>query len=278
METENKAAESAAVGIFGMENKQIITDLKQHVRETVVSSFTDQSRNVEELICQRYFSAVVPRDDNTMSTEEAYRQCLDWLSAMAVIRLDDAYGTVQRKLRKKLMDANSSDGISLYSDTWENVPAQMTLITPFRCNEIWTKFKKDTKDVWVIADEHVEKQQKSRTWREIMGNLPKWAIPSRKWAIAGLCVLGVAAFSVLLMWNPIIASQLAIIVAMASGIVTVLRNGEFMYSATKKKINMSDIPSKHPMLLKSLNEDLNATFDCLTTGRKILGLATPVVA
>ena len=50
-----------------------------------------------------------------------YVQCLDWLSAMAVIRLDDTYGVVQRKLRKKLMDATSSDGISLYSDTWENV-------------------------------------------------------------------------------------------------------------------------------------------------------------
>ena len=53
METENKAAELAAVGIFGMENKQIITDLKQHVRETVVSSFTGQSRNVEDLIRKR---------------------------------------------------------------------------------------------------------------------------------------------------------------------------------------------------------------------------------
>ena len=51
-----------------------------------------------------------------------YVQCLDMLSTMAVIRLDDTYDVVQRVLRSELlMNANSGDGISLSSVTWENV-------------------------------------------------------------------------------------------------------------------------------------------------------------
>ncbi|XP_042021111.1 protein ROOT HAIR DEFECTIVE 3-like [Salvia splendens] len=247
VKSDNETAKLGAVSIFAAENEQILTDLEKHARDRVVTCFKDESHKVEELIKDRLIFASRPMDDNTIPTkEEAYLQCLDLLSAMAVIRLYNTYDVVQRVLRSELhMDANSGDGISLSSDTWEN------------------------------------KLQQSKTWKEIKDNLPKWAISIRKWAIAGLCLLGVAAFCALLICCPIIAAKLAIIVAVASGVVTVLRIGTefmYMYTATKEKFNLSDIPSKHPTLLKSLYEDLKTTFDCLTTGCKILSPATPVVA
>ncbi|KAL1538426.1 protein ROOT HAIR DEFECTIVE 3-like isoform X3 [Salvia divinorum] len=274
METENETAKTAAVGIFGSENEQIVSDLEKHARDRVVATFKDESLNVDQLMRERFILALA-MGGNTMSTkEEAYRQCLDMLSTMAVIRLDDAYDVVQTVLRSELlMDANSNDGIFLSPVTWENVPLQMTLITPLRCKEIWTNFKQEMEAHLAIVDnayqEHQQQQQRS-------GTGTGWSLP--KWAILGLWILGVPAFIVLLYWNPMLASRLAIGAAVSSGLVTALQNGRYMYSATQEDIETDDVPSRHPRIMESLHQNLNTTYECLTIAQRILNLATPVVA
>ncbi|KAL1538429.1 protein ROOT HAIR DEFECTIVE 3 2-like isoform X1 [Salvia divinorum] len=292
MEIETETAKLAAVGIFGSENEQIVTDLENYARDKVVASFKNQSLNVDTLLRERFVLALVL--GNTMSTkekahckvigdtmptkEEAYRQCLDMLSTIAVIRLDDTYDDVQRVLRSELMDTNSNDGVSLSSVTWENVPLQMTLITPLRCKEIWTKFKQDMEDHLAIVDNvYQELMQPSGTGKR---SLPKWAVSVCKWAVFGLCVLGgVAAFTALFIWNPILASSLALALAIVLGIVEVLRNGIYMYTETKEKFNKSDdILSKHPKLMESMHEYLNRAQGSLITANRLLNSTASVVA
>ncbi|KAL1538433.1 protein ROOT HAIR DEFECTIVE 3 2-like isoform X1 [Salvia divinorum] len=310
METENETAKMAAVGIFGSEIEQILTDLEKHARDRVMTTFKVESLNVDQLMRERFVLACVPMGGNTkeetqcqvicntmstkekayrqvtgytMSTkeeahcqvigdtmptkEEAYRQCLDVLSTMAVIRLDNTCSDVQRVLRSELMDPNSGDGISLSSLRWKKVPPQMTLITPLRCKEIWAKFIQDMEAHLAKVEKAYQEQQQQQQQQSGTGT-GTWSLP--KWAILGLYVLGVVAFIALLYCNPILASPLALALAIARGIVTVLLNGRYKYSATGEDIQMDDIPSKHPMLMESLYEYLNATYECLTTANGIL--------
>ncbi|XP_047960544.1 protein ROOT HAIR DEFECTIVE 3 homolog 2-like isoform X2 [Salvia hispanica] len=276
---------------FATENEQIVTDLEKHARDRVVSCFKDEAPYVDKLLSQRYVHALAPRDDNTMPTkEEAYRQCIDILSEMAVIRLDDTYDVVQRVLRSELpIDANSGDGISLSSRTWENVPPQMTVITPLRCKEIWTKFKQEMDDRYSIAEKFEEEDrfsiaEKFEESQQLSGtvtrkrSLPKWVISVRKWAIYGLSIVGVAPFKILLYRFPKLVYKLAKAIGIARGMVAVLGNGRYMYSATEEELKEDDIPSRHPRLMEALQEHLNTTYKCLTTGQGILSLTAPVAA
>lgn len=53
LKSENERAKSAAVGIFGTEHKQIVSDLEQYARNSVVTSVKLLFRNVEKHLRER---------------------------------------------------------------------------------------------------------------------------------------------------------------------------------------------------------------------------------
>ncbi|XP_057808553.1 protein ROOT HAIR DEFECTIVE 3 homolog 1-like [Salvia miltiorrhiza] len=141
---ESERAESAIVDIFGVEKEEvgrIIADLKQHAANRVETFFKDESRYVATLMKKRFVFALFASKSPTI--KEAYSQCLDILSTMAVIRLDNNHDGVRRLLYSGLMDAHKISPDPLSSITWEKVPSQKTLITPIKCRDIWNKFKLD---------------------------------------------------------------------------------------------------------------------------------------
>ncbi|XP_047963948.1 protein ROOT HAIR DEFECTIVE 3-like isoform X2 [Salvia hispanica] len=272
METKKRPAKLAVVGIFGAENEQIegiVTDLEKHARDRVVTCFRDESHKVEKRMRERFILALAIGGNTMSNKEEAYHQCLDMLSAMAVIRLDDPnVVVVQRVLRSGfLLNAISGDGISADSPSsviWENAPPHLTVIPPSRCEEIWTKFKQDMEGHFATLERHQEKQNGTH------------ALP--KWAILGLCVLGVSAFILFLRSNPILATRLAIAVASSRGLITVLKSGRYMDSATKEEIDLNDILSRYPNLMSYVHENLDAAYKCLNIAQRIINRVTPVLA
>ncbi|KAL1557618.1 Dynamin-like GTPase that mediates homotypic ER fusion [Salvia divinorum] len=131
-----------------------------------------------------------------LAKKEAYLQCLDMLSTMAVIRLDEEYDVVRRVLHSELMDSNSGGGIStnyLSSSTWEEVPHEMTSITPIRCREIWVEFKGFT----VKALAEIEKTLQGL---KSVHTSEHWSV--LQWALIILAIAGAVALAAYLISNP----------------------------------------------------------------------------
>ncbi|KAL1538431.1 protein ROOT HAIR DEFECTIVE 3 2-like [Salvia divinorum] len=201
------------------------------------------------------FIVASSKDGDTMDKEKPYRQCLDFLAAMAVIRLDDAYDVVQRVLHSELMGGVGISTEYLSSVTWEKVSHGVTLITPLECREIWTRFQTDMELHLAKTDAYKKALESNSTGKE--GGA--WTPPT--WVILGLSVLGVTAFVGVLICYPEVVPALAISAALATGI------------AKQLKMNQGS-----PSLMEFLQKDLRRVYDCMTTVNDIAKLVVKNVA
>ncbi|KAH6758620.1 Root hair defective 3 GTP-binding protein [Perilla frutescens var. frutescens] len=117
-----------------------LTDLRLHATKLVENKFKEETDNVLHLMKERYILSL-------KENEEPFRKCLKLLSTMAVIRLDERDDDgVESLLFSELMGGDSGvqrSGDPLDSYTWEEVPPEVTLITPIGCKDIWVQFKMD---------------------------------------------------------------------------------------------------------------------------------------
>ncbi|XP_031476366.1 protein ROOT HAIR DEFECTIVE 3 homolog 2-like isoform X2 [Nymphaea colorata] len=138
------------------------------------------------------------KEDIRSITKNARAAALKLLAVLAAIRLDGQPDKIEKTLFSSLVDAGRgnqdrrivADGDPLASSTWEEVPSNMTLITPVQCKTLWRQFNAETEYLVVQAVSAQEAYKRSHNW------LPP------PWAIVAMAVLGFNEFMALLR-NPL---------------------------------------------------------------------------
>ncbi|KAL1538434.1 protein ROOT HAIR DEFECTIVE 3 2-like [Salvia divinorum] len=222
-----------------------------HIRSETLLSFTTQLK--------------AWRQDASMSILEAYERC---------------YGSCLEEFDELCSDYATIE-LANWVDDASTVREQLLReIKEHALNQLRDELSvsHNTKEVNNIRFVQTSIVQPSMT-RSRKLSLPKWAKSIRKWAIFGMSVLGVTGLTTLLTCHSAYAAPLAVALAIARGLIELLPDGRYMYSATKEELKMSDdIPHKHPMLMVSMHEALNTTYQSLITAQKLLNSAAPVVA
>ncbi|KAF3796049.1 ROOT HAIR DEFECTIVE 3 protein [Nymphaea thermarum] len=92
------------------------------------------------------------KEDIRSITKNSRAAALKLLAVLAAIRLDGQPDKIEKTLFSSLLDAGRgnqdrrivADGDPLASSTWEEVPPNMTLITPVQCKTLWRQFNAQT--------------------------------------------------------------------------------------------------------------------------------------
>ncbi|XP_057802087.1 protein ROOT HAIR DEFECTIVE 3 homolog 2-like [Salvia miltiorrhiza] len=266
---ECESAESTAVDIFGADKEEvgrIVADLKQHGANRVEAYFKDESRYVATLIRERFIiDLIAPESPTSEQKKKAYRQCLDILSTMAVIRLDEKYDDVERLLHSGLIDGDQISTYSLSSTTWEKVPSEKTLITPTKCRDIWGKFKLDM-ELFLANDKLYREEQREKEKglsKKEKKKLDGWSsLPT--WITVGLLSLGTATLVALAISHPPATAPLialAATLATTAGTLIVCQE-TYKRIDTNENVEKSEI-LKDPKIMEALQNNLNGVYASL---------------
>ncbi|KAG9132048.1 hypothetical protein Leryth_017822 [Lithospermum erythrorhizon] len=210
---ETEAAVSGfSSGLSGYEldevsREKMILRLRDHARGVVEGKAREEAGRVLIRMKDR-FSTLFSHDSDSMPrvwtgkediraiTKTARSSSLKLLSVVAAIRLDEDTDSIGDTLSLALVESRPAGNKStvsadpLASSTWDEVPAEKTLITPVQCKSLWRQFKAETEYTVSQAISAQEASKRNNNW------LPP------PWAIAALVVLGFNEFMTLLR-NPL---------------------------------------------------------------------------
>ncbi|KAG0488450.1 hypothetical protein HPP92_007261 [Vanilla planifolia] len=183
---------------------QLLAKLKQYAKNIVESKAKEEAGRVLIRMKDR-FSNLFSHDSDSMPrmwtgkediraiTKSARLASLKLLSVVAAIRLDDEKDSIESTLSHAFMDASySSTNRSiqlvdpLVSSSWNDVPANRTLITPVQCKSLWRQFNAETEHIVAQAIATQEANKRNNNW------LPP------PWAIVAMVILGFNEFMTLL--------------------------------------------------------------------------------
>ncbi|KAG0490154.1 hypothetical protein HPP92_007017 [Vanilla planifolia] len=183
---------------------QLLAKLKQYAKNIVESKAKEEAGRVLIRMKDR-FSNLFSHDSDSMPrmwtgkediraiTKSARLASLKLLSVMAAIRLDDEKDSIESTLSHAFMDTSYSSANRsiqlvdpLVSSSWNDVPANRTLITPVQCKSLWRQFNAETEHIVAQAIATQEANKRNSNW------LPP------PWAIVAMVILGFNEFMTLL--------------------------------------------------------------------------------
>ncbi|KAG0493070.1 hypothetical protein HPP92_006468 [Vanilla planifolia] len=225
--------------------EKLLAKLEWYARNVVESKAREEAGRVLIRMKDR-FSTLFSRDSDSMPrmwtgkediktiTKNARSASLKLLSVMAAIRLDEEKDSVENTLSLAFVDAsNTSTNKSiqtadpLASSSWEDVPANRTLITPVQCKSLWRQFKAETEFTVTQAIAAQEANKRNNNW------LPP------PWAIAAMLILGFNEFMTLLR-NPLYLGVLFVAFLLGKALWVQLDiSGEFRNGALPGILSLS---------------------------------------
>ncbi|KAH6764846.1 hypothetical protein C2S51_016095 [Perilla frutescens var. frutescens] len=280
-ESDVAASDLSCTATHLLERDIMLNEMKQYARQIVERKFKDQNNDVLGLLKKRYHAVLGseyvqrsdPSDDEaekafSTAINEAYRQCLKLLSTMAVLRLDERDNdddVVERMLSSELMVDRVSDEDPLASSTWEEIPAEVTLITPSQCRDILEKFKREMERNLSDAN-HVENLSRKDN---------RWSPP--RWVIVALAALGIVGLIALLratnMDLALLASYSARGIKIAGVGIAIGVEGMDLYRSIQELLQqgnnninaINEFRTRHDKIIKSLERALREFSEYMTT-------------
>ncbi|XP_073006806.1 protein ROOT HAIR DEFECTIVE 3-like isoform X2 [Typha latifolia] len=269
LQRETKAAISAyasALSSFELDQAtldKMLSKLEVYARNVVESKAKEEAGRVLIRMKDR-FSMLFSRDADSMPriwtgkediraiTKFARSESLKLLSVMAAIRLEDVSDNIEKTLSLALVDTTSSGAKArsmqsfdpLASNSWEEVPAEKTLITPVQCKSLWRQFNTETEYTVTQAISAQASHKRNNNW------LPP------PWAIAAIAVLGFNEFMTLLR-NPLYVAVIFVVFLVGKALWVQLDiSGEFRNGALPGILSLSTkfLPTVMNILKKLADE------------------------
>ncbi|KAI3927470.1 hypothetical protein MKW92_021193 [Papaver armeniacum] len=148
---------------------QMVQNQRDFANTLVEKRAREKARNVLIHMKDR-FSTVFNHDEDSMPrvwtgeediiriTKVAVRAALNVLSVMSAIRLDEKPDRIGNQLLSSIVAPVNA----LCASSWDEIPAEDTLLTPVQCMSLWRKFKSETKSIMVPAISVQEARRRSR--------------------------------------------------------------------------------------------------------------------
>ncbi|GJS55929.1 root hair defective 3-like protein isoform X1 [Tanacetum coccineum] len=178
-ETEVVVSEfSSALSGFEIDEQAeeiMISNLKEHAIGIIERKAREEAAKVLTYVKDRFIRTFnydddlrTPRvwtsgEDIPALTTTARYSCLKLLSALAAIRLNEDTDTISEMLGLALGGPNSTQDI-LVTNTWGEVPATKTLITPAECESVWNQVQRETE--YTITQAIASQEQYNRNVEE----------------------------------------------------------------------------------------------------------------
>ncbi|KAI3909857.1 hypothetical protein MKW92_048512 [Papaver armeniacum] len=148
---------------------QMVQNQRDFANTLVEKRARERARNVLIHMKDR-FSTVFNHDEDSMPrvwtgeediiriTKVALSAALNVLSVMSAIRLDEKPDRIGNQLLSSIVAPVNA----LCASSWDEIPAEDTLLTPVQCISLWRKFKSEAKSIIVPAISVQEARRRSR--------------------------------------------------------------------------------------------------------------------
>ncbi|RZC60407.1 hypothetical protein C5167_022163 [Papaver somniferum] len=186
---------------FSQEKVDLLVQDRRDFANTVVEERAREEVSKVLTRMKNRFSAVFNYDGNSIRiwtgeedivsiTMVALSATLRLLSVMSAIRLDEKPDRISNQLLSFILDRRVAHFDPLATSSWDEIPAEDTLITPVQCKSLWRKFMSETKSVVTPV---ISAQEAHRRHRRSSFN---WI--THLWVIPVMVILGSNEFMLLL--------------------------------------------------------------------------------